>query len=105
MAFVSTRPQCLLLVPEQGLFSAVRKTIITALQEAGLDPIANGKTGPEMETIDQLRAGIDSADLIIADITGSNPNVLLELGMSLGRGKTVLTILNREVPLLPTEYQ
>lgn len=43
---------------------------------------------------DQIREALASADVVIADITGLNPNVMWELGCADGLGKTSV-ILNQ----------
>jgi nucleoside 2-deoxyribosyltransferase len=41
----------------------------------------------------QIKSQIDKADFVIADLTGANPNVYLEVGYAWGRGITaILTI-------------
>jgi hypothetical protein len=49
---------------------------------------------------DQIFDRIDRADAVIADITGNNPNVMLELGYSYARGKPAV-LLNQAVDPVP----
>ena len=43
-------------------------------------------------TTSSLQALLRDTDLVIADITGGNPNVMLEVGMALGMGKRLLLL-------------
>lgn len=47
------------------------------------------------DIVEQIRAKIDSAAVVVADLTGSNPNVYLEVGYAWGRGKPVILIARR----------
>jgi nucleoside 2-deoxyribosyltransferase len=45
------------------------------------------------DIVAQIKSQIDKADFVIADLTGANPNVYLEVGYAWGRGITaILTI-------------
>jgi hypothetical protein len=44
---------------------------------------------------DQIKEAINRAQVVIADITGTNPNVMWELGYADGRGKAIV-ILNQD---------
>lgn len=43
---------------------------------------------------DEVRANIDSADLLIADVTVPNFNVYYEIGFAIGRGKPIAPVVN-----------
>lgn len=54
--------------------------------------------------LDRIKRKIEDAELIIADLTGQNPNVFLEVGYAWGKGRPVLFLLqggNGDVPKLP----
>ncbi len=42
--------------------------------------------------MDQVWQGIRGADVVVADVTGSNPNVMIEVGMAAALGKEVIVI-------------
>jgi nucleoside 2-deoxyribosyltransferase len=48
--------------------------------------------------MDQVWRGIRSADVVIADVTGSNANVMIEVGMAAALGKEVI-VLGEEATL------
>jgi hypothetical protein len=49
------------------------------------------------DILDQIKSKIETADLIIADLTGANPNVFLEVGYAWGKSRPVL-LLSRIQP-------
>ncbi len=56
------------------------------------------------DVIQQIRKGIENAELIVADLTGQNPNVFLEVGYAWGKDRRVLFIHQNaggEEPELP----
>ena len=46
----------------------------------------------QMDTAEAMLSSIDSADLIIVDLTDSEPNTMYELGLAHGKGKPVIHI-------------
>jgi hypothetical protein len=49
--------------------------------------------------IDRMRERIESARLVVADLSGANPNVYLEVGYAWGRGVPCVLLCNRETDL------
>lgn len=47
------------------------------------------------DVLDQIRGGIESADLVIADLTGGRPNVYLEVGYAWGKGIPVVFVAKK----------
>jgi len=47
---------------------------------------------------DDIKQYIEAADVVIADISGSNPNVMFELGWALAKGKSPIVIRNQDTP-------
>ena len=42
--------------------------------------------------MDQVWQGIRGADMVVADITGANPNVMIKVGLAAALGKEVIVI-------------
>lgn len=57
------------------------KVIEPACMAAGVEPVRADKIARPGEITDQVFAQIRDADLIVADVTGGNPNVMYELGL------------------------
>lgn len=76
----------------------------TALQIAGLRwERADDITVPGRIT-DQIVSAIERADVLVADITGANANVLFELGYADALGKPII-VLNQEVEQTPFDIK
>ena len=66
-----------------SVFDAVQRAIAEAVRRAGLEfihPARLGRAGPIMSG--QIEPEIEAADVVIALITGQNPNVFFELGFA-----------------------
>lgn len=63
-----------------------------AVESAGLTAISadNVKLGEQLASA--IWSAIQKADLVLADISGSNPNVLYELGIAQGMGKRTIIV-------------
>jgi nucleoside 2-deoxyribosyltransferase len=48
------------------------------------------------DVMNQVWQGLRAADVIVADITGGNPNVMIEVGMAAALGKEVVVISQSE---------
>lgn len=84
--------------PYDELYREVVKPICA---ELGIDAIRADETyGPGLIIADVVRQ-IDEANLVIAEITPSNPNVYYELGYAHARGKPTVLIADREIEKLP----
>jgi hypothetical protein len=70
-------PQCLLLTPHSDEFRPLRDIIAKTLKESGFAPILPENTmALGTHSLGATLKAIERADLIIADVTGSNPNVM-----------------------------
>ena len=94
----------LLITPFSEEFSFIRQLIADALREVGVEPILLEETMaagmPMAETVQQA---IERADVIIADLTGSNPNVMYELGFAHAVRKPVLLMVQKGAGHVPSD--
>jgi hypothetical protein len=74
-------------------------TVFTGLAVQRADEI----TEPGRIT-DQITSAIERADVVVADITGSNPNVLFELGYADALRKSII-VLNQHVEATPFDIR
>ncbi|MFD7663123.1 hypothetical protein [Streptomyces sp. NPDC059788] len=63
-----------------------------ACREHGLMPLRADAIADTGEITDQIHRRLHEDDIVIADVSGGNPNVLYELGFRIGRGKPVILI-------------
>lgn len=89
------------LMPFQERFFCVYEDAIQpALNSAGLRGMHAGEVFDNREIVEDIWESISKARLIIADVTGRNPNVFYELGIchTLGKEVIVLTQSSADVP-------
>jgi hypothetical protein len=48
------------------------------------------------DIMDRVKMRIEMAEIVIADLTGANPNVYLEVGYSWGKGRPTVLIANQK---------
>lgn len=82
------QPQAFLALPRDAT-SGLRDSIVETLDRHDVKPVV-AEEDPEHPTL-----SLRDSDLIIADITGGNPNVMVQVGMALGLGKPLLLLSQR----------
>ena len=91
---------CVLLYPANQVGSPILDQIANVINNAGVQPILPHQT---IFTGGDLSRGvlklIESADFVIADITGINPNVMYETGFAHALKKPVLLIAQDGTPI------
>lgn len=95
------KPLCLMLAPYKGGWGAVFEAVAVVLDEVGVDYSwvgANSDVGVGGPFANDIQKRIANADLVIADITDSNPNVMYELGFAHAHRKPVLLVLEKGHP-------
>jgi hypothetical protein len=48
------------------------------------------------DILEQVKTRIENAEIVIADLTGSNPNVYLEVGYAWGKGRPTVLVANKK---------
>lgn len=96
--------RCFITTPFSEDFRNIRRIIADALRDVEIEPIMFEETIPLGTTIfEAVQQVIERADLIIADLTRSNPNVLYEVGYAHALSKPILFIVQREVGRVPSD--
>jgi len=96
------------LMPYEEEFDEIyNEIIVPALEEAGFEAKRANSISHQRNILEDIVKGIHGSDLIIADLTGSNPNVFYELGMAHGLNKPVILITQsvEEVPFDLRSYR
>ncbi|MDT5272816.1 MAG: hypothetical protein QOH49_5002 [Acidobacteriota bacterium] len=93
---------CMLLGPLSEKYEPVRQTLSEILLSVGIRPVdvKEMKGGAALLT-ENIFSEIAKADLIIADITDVNPNVMYELGIAHALKKPVLHIVEKGAERIP----
>lgn len=97
------RRSCVVLIdfdPEcRHRFELVQRTLIPAGYEVFLADRPQDEAHPQGTILKQIIKLIAQCDLVIADISRRNPNVMFELGIALTLRRKVLIIGNRDTPI------
>ncbi len=92
---IRPRPRCFLALPLHAGFELVSETVRQAVRSAGFQPRSFSDVtqhGTPVQRI--LAAELARADCVVADVSGSRPNVFYEVGLARAMGKHVV-ILSR----------
>jgi hypothetical protein len=95
---VQSTDTCFVMMPfAEPLGSYYAKIYEPAIRKAGLNPKrADDDIFGTGKIIDQIWSGINSARVLVAELTGRNPNVLYELGLSHAIKKPVVLVSANE---------
>ncbi len=84
---------CFILMPFQSAFDRLYQDVLMpAVQDAGLRPLRADQIFSPTPIVEDIWRHIASARLVIADVTGRNPNVFYELGLAHAAGKPVIIL-------------
>jgi hypothetical protein len=109
------QPKCFVIMPfgVKDLEDLYNEFILPVLGDCKLDCARGDDIFGSNVVMDDVRAAIAMADLVIADLSGQNPNVFYEVGIAHTLGKPVLLLSQsiEDVPfdlrhrrVLPYEY-
>jgi hypothetical protein len=85
---------------DEDVFSAVQEAIARGARAAGVEVQRADDIFEAGVVVDQIRAAIESADLVIGVCTGKNPNVFYELGLAevLGHKPILIASTSTDLP-------
>jgi len=109
-----TRPKCFIIMPisvredlvagyngDKEHFGHVLRFLFTpAVDKAGYDPIQPQAKGSEM-IHGEIIANLQSADLVLCDMSALNANVFMELGIRTSLNKPVCLVRDDKTPVVP----
>ena len=96
-----TKPRAFVIQPFDKSFEGIYDLIRSAAAIAGVDVLRADSMAASGRTIaEDIQGAIQSASLVIADITNDNPNVMYEVGFAQAQGKPVLLVAasSRAIP-------
>jgi hypothetical protein len=79
-------------------FDPIKTCVLDAARGSNFHCEVTGDLNSPGNIMDQVWRGIRSADVVIADVTGSHANVMIEVGMAAALGKEVI-VLGEEATL------
>jgi nucleoside 2-deoxyribosyltransferase len=90
------QPQAFIALPKGPAEPELRTVIRETLERHDVRPLFSDDTS---------LAALSNADLVIADITGANRNVMFEVGVALGMGKPLLLLSQERFTDLPFDLR
>jgi len=82
---------CFVMMPFGEWFDKYYQDIYSpAIKEAGFEPVRADELFTTGSVVEQIWEQIEKAELLLADLTGKNPNVFYELGLAHAAGKPVI---------------
>jgi hypothetical protein len=79
----------------EGFDELYQNGIVGAAADAGLELIRLSRL-PVAHIVEQMKAGIDRADLVIAVVTGRNPHVFFEVALAFAARKPCIIMADKE---------
>lgn len=76
-------------------FSDLEKEIATSMSKNGVEAKSSNPIGDQQPVVESIIQQIDDSHFGVADITGSNPNVLAEVGMMFMANKRVMLLKSK----------
>jgi len=96
---------CVVLMPISNKFKNQWELAVKpAIEKAGLEPSRADEAPVTDDMIRSVAQSIFGARILIADVTGSNPNVMYELGLAQAIGKRVVVVC-QHVGKIPRDLQ
>ena len=83
----------------------VYQAMVQAVEAAGLQCVRVDEIVAPGEITENIRRLISESKVVIADLSGMNPNVLYEIGFAHGRGKKVVLISSDPLKDLPFDIR
>jgi hypothetical protein len=93
-------PSAFLIQPLHRELESARIAIEAAAEDAGFSLLRADRPSGATAIVDQIYACLESADLVIADLSLLNPNAMYELGFAHGARRPVI-LISSESPVVP----
>ena len=102
---MTTKPQAFIALPREARESGLQSVIEETLDNNGVDAvsivISDSKAASNIAA--NIQDLIRKTTFVVADVSGANPNVMLEVGMAMGMGKPILLLSRSRAPELPVD--
>jgi hypothetical protein len=93
-------PQVFIALPQEASSADLRRAIEETLKENRVTATSSDSANDPTVLLG-VQDRIRDTDFMIADVTGANPNVMIEVGMALGMGKRILLLSRARSTELP----
>jgi hypothetical protein len=100
---MAPKPQAFIALPREARQSGLQGVIEETFRNNDVDVvsilISDFKAAPNIAA--NIQDLIRKATFVVADVSGGNPNVMLEVGMAMGMGKLILLLSRTKALELP----
>ena len=100
---MAPNPQAFIALPREARQSGLQNVIEETFRNNDVDVvsilISDFKAAPNIAA--NIQDLIRKATFVVADVSGANPNVMLEVGMAMGMGKLILLLSRTKALELP----
>jgi hypothetical protein len=98
-------PTCFVLTPFSEPFNSYyRDILVPTIKEAGYEPVRGDEIYGTSSVMEDVFSGIREAAVLVADVTGKNPNVNYELGIAHALRRPVVIISQSDADI-PFDYR
>jgi|tagenome__1003787_1003787.scaffolds.fasta_scaffold19601733_1 hypothetical protein len=95
-------PQAFVSLSQEPASPELRRIIEETLKEASVVPVSIDRIN-DPTVVAGIQNRIRETDYVIADVTGADPNVMIEVGMAIGMGKRLLLLASTRSSQLPVD--
>jgi hypothetical protein len=95
-------PLAFVALPSRTTSSPLASVIQSTLEEFGVK-VMSAQSLPDSSASFGIQQMLREADFVIADITGANANIMVEVGIALGMGKRLLLLSQSRSSGLPSD--
>jgi hypothetical protein len=99
------KPQAFIALPREARQSGLQNVIEETLRNNGVDVVSIliSDSSRALSITANIQDLIRKATFVVADVSGGNPNVMLEVGMAMGMGQPILLLSRDRAPELPVD--
>jgi len=94
--------KCFVVMPFHSLYEAeYERVILPAIEDVGLACVRGNEIYSRQAIIQDIWASIREARIVVAELSGRNPNVMYEIGLAHAIGKPIVLLTRNEedIPL------
>jgi hypothetical protein len=94
-----SRGYCFIAMPHRPESETIYEVIRAAVEKAGYKSVSAWHIFSPSVILEKIRELISRSEVVVADVSNSNPNVLFEVGLAMGSNKNVILITReRQIP-------
>lgn len=99
------RPTGFIAIPEDTEFTVIRQLVAASLLDHDIEPVFSSEGAASGQSAPPLLDVIERSDIVIGDLTGTDPNIAYTLGLAhaLRKPALLLTQNSQDVPSAMTQ--